>query len=147
MVYRTSSCILDIISCVLYIWHNQTMRLLYDRLETDCFRSTVHTEHSLKGFCEGSWQAHFSGLIEIELSFYITCSSSCRSSNRLPVLFHSENLEKHGVCIRVLGDLNMLPLDLQQLIAKAVLTTRNHNKYVKYFMLLAQYYAALYQTL
>lgn len=40
-----------------------------------------------------------------------------------------ENLEKHGVCIRVLGDLNMLPLDLQQLIAKAVVTTRNHNKY------------------
>lgn len=34
------------------------------------------------------------------------------------------------MCIRVLGDLNMLPLDLQQVIAKAVLTTRAHNKYV-----------------
>ncbi|XP_030605875.1 dehydrodolichyl diphosphate synthase complex subunit DHDDS [Archocentrus centrarchus] len=44
------------------------------------------------------------------------------------LLEERENLEKHGVCIRVLGDLNMLPLDLQQLIAKAVLTTRNHNK-------------------
>lgn len=41
-----------------------------------------------------------------------------------------ENLEKHGVCIRVLGDLNLLPLDLQQLIAKAVVTTKAHNKYV-----------------
>lgn len=41
-----------------------------------------------------------------------------------------ENLEKHGVCIRVLGDLNMLPLDLQQLIAKSVLTTKSHNQYV-----------------
>lgn len=45
------------------------------------------------------------------------------------VFFCRENLEKHGVCIRVLGDLNMLPLDLQQLIAKAVITTRAHNKY------------------
>lgn len=43
-----------------------------------------------------------------------------------------ENLKKHGVCIRVLGDLNMLPLDLQQLIAKSVLTTKSHNQYVIY---------------
>uniref|UniRef100_A0A3B3CMY2 Alkyl transferase n=1 Tax=Oryzias melastigma TaxID=30732 RepID=A0A3B3CMY2_ORYME len=43
------------------------------------------------------------------------------------LLDERENLEKHGVCIRVLGDLNMLPLDLQQLIAKAVLTTRTNN--------------------
>lgn len=46
--------------------------------------------------------------------------------------FFRDNLEKHGVCIRVLGDLNMLPLDLQQLIAKAVVTTKAHNKYVFY---------------
>lgn len=45
-----------------------------------------------------------------------------------PASLCRENLEKHGVCIRVLGDLNMLPLDLQQLIAKAVLTTKSHNK-------------------
>ncbi|XP_061146022.1 dehydrodolichyl diphosphate synthase complex subunit DHDDS isoform X1 [Syngnathus typhle] len=44
------------------------------------------------------------------------------------LLDERENLEKHGVCIRVLGDLNLLPLDLQQLIAKAVLATRAHNK-------------------
>ncbi|KAM9798645.1 dehydrodolichyl diphosphate synthase complex subunit DHDDS [Neosynchiropus ocellatus] len=44
------------------------------------------------------------------------------------LLEERENLEKHGVCIRVLGDLNMLPLDLQQLIAKAVLATKTHNK-------------------
>uniref|UniRef100_A0AAQ4R2I5 Alkyl transferase n=1 Tax=Gasterosteus aculeatus aculeatus TaxID=481459 RepID=A0AAQ4R2I5_GASAC len=44
------------------------------------------------------------------------------------LLEERENLEKHGVCIRVLGDLNMLPLDLQQLIAKAVLGTKAHNK-------------------
>lgn len=46
--------------------------------------------------------------------------------------FPRENLEKHGVCIRVLGDLNMLPLDIQQLIAKAVVTTRAHNKYARH---------------
>ncbi|PWA20622.1 hypothetical protein CCH79_00011549, partial [Gambusia affinis] len=44
------------------------------------------------------------------------------------LLEEQENLEKHGVCIRVLGDLNMLPLDLQQVIAKAVVMTKNHNK-------------------
>ncbi|XP_068997766.1 dehydrodolichyl diphosphate synthase complex subunit DHDDS isoform X2 [Embiotoca jacksoni] len=44
------------------------------------------------------------------------------------LLEERDNLEKHGVCIRVLGDLNMLPLDLQQLIAKAVVTTSSHNK-------------------
>lgn len=46
----------------------------------------------------------------------------------LRLLDEMDNLKKHGVCIRVLGDLNMLPLDLQQLIAKAVVATKNHNK-------------------
>lgn len=41
-----------------------------------------------------------------------------------------ENLEKHGVCIRVLGDLMLLPEDLQRVIAKAVVSTKAHNKYV-----------------
>lgn len=34
-----------------------------------------------------------------------------------------ENLKKHGVCIRVLGDLPLLPVDIQELIAQAVLAT------------------------
>lgn len=42
--------------------------------------------------------------------------------------YFSENLEKHGVCVRVLGDLTLLPLDLQQLIANAVVSTKAHNK-------------------
>lgn len=46
----------------------------------------------------------------------------------LRLLDEMDNLKKHEVCIRVLGDLNMLPLDLQQLIAKAVVATKNHNK-------------------
>lgn len=46
----------------------------------------------------------------------------------LRLLDEMDNLKKHEVCIRVLGDLNMLPLDLQQLIAKAVVATKNHKK-------------------
>ncbi|XP_006883547.1 PREDICTED: dehydrodolichyl diphosphate synthase isoform X3 [Elephantulus edwardii] len=38
-----------------------------------------------------------------------------------------EKLQKYGVCIRVLGDLHLLPLDLQELIAQAVQTTKNYN--------------------
>uniref|UniRef100_G1TCS2 Alkyl transferase n=1 Tax=Oryctolagus cuniculus TaxID=9986 RepID=G1TCS2_RABIT len=38
-----------------------------------------------------------------------------------------EKLQKHGVCIRVLGDLHLLPLDLQELIAQAVRATKNYN--------------------
>ncbi|KAA0702635.1 Dehydrodolichyl diphosphate synthase complex subunit DHDDS [Triplophysa tibetana] len=44
------------------------------------------------------------------------------------LLTEHENLEKHGVCVRVLGDLTLLPLDLQQLIANAVVSTKAHNK-------------------
>lgn len=39
-----------------------------------------------------------------------------------------EKLKKHGVCIRVLGDLHLLPLDLQKKIAQAVQATKNYNK-------------------
>ncbi|KAL7980470.1 hypothetical protein Chor_001624 [Crotalus horridus] len=38
-----------------------------------------------------------------------------------------ENLEKHGVCIRILGDLSLLPQDVQELIAKVVLATKHYN--------------------
>ncbi|XP_053467789.1 dehydrodolichyl diphosphate synthase complex subunit DHDDS isoform X1 [Ictalurus furcatus] len=46
----------------------------------------------------------------------------------LRLLEEQEKLEKHGVCIRVLGDLTLLPEDLQRLIAKSVVSTRTHNK-------------------
>ncbi|XP_021055885.1 dehydrodolichyl diphosphate synthase complex subunit DHDDS isoform X1 [Mus pahari] len=39
-----------------------------------------------------------------------------------------EKLQKHGVCIRVLGDLHLLPLDLQEKIAHATQATKNYNK-------------------
>ncbi|XP_069478959.1 dehydrodolichyl diphosphate synthase complex subunit DHDDS isoform X2 [Ambystoma mexicanum] len=44
------------------------------------------------------------------------------------LLDEQENLEKHGVQIRVLGDLTMLPEDIQKLIAHAVMRTRSYNK-------------------
>ncbi|TSK20170.1 Dehydrodolichyl diphosphate synthase complex subunit DHDDS [Bagarius yarrelli] len=46
----------------------------------------------------------------------------------LRLLDEQAKLEKHGVCIRVLGDLTLLPEDLQRLISKAVVSTRGHNK-------------------
>lgn len=45
-----------------------------------------------------------------------------------PVSLTREKLQKHGVCIRVLGDLHLLPLDLQEKIAHAVQATKNYNK-------------------
>ncbi|XP_043573405.1 dehydrodolichyl diphosphate synthase complex subunit DHDDS [Chiloscyllium plagiosum] len=44
------------------------------------------------------------------------------------LLEEQENLKKHGVCIRVLGNLTLLPVDIQELIAQAVLATQNYNK-------------------
>ena len=35
---------------------------------------------------------------------------------------------EHGVCIRVLGDVELLPYDVQQSVAKAVHMTRNNKK-------------------
>lgn len=72
----------------------------------------------------------------MELASCLSCSLLACLNVPVPLhssllsLFFRDNLEKHGVCVRVLGDLNMLPLDLQQVIAKAVLTTKAHNKYV-----------------
>lgn len=44
------------------------------------------------------------------------------------LLEEREHLKKHGVCIRVLGDVSLLPLDVQQLIAQAVLETKHYNQ-------------------
>ena len=34
----------------------------------------------------------------------------------------------HGVCIRVLGDIELLPADVQQSVAKAVLMTSDNTR-------------------
>ncbi|XP_070366737.1 dehydrodolichyl diphosphate synthase complex subunit DHDDS isoform X11 [Equus asinus] len=51
-----------------------------------------------------------------------------RATHRASTSWLREKLQKHGVCIRVLGDLHLLPLDLQELIAQAVQATKNYNK-------------------
>uniref|UniRef100_A0A6I8MXB1 Alkyl transferase n=1 Tax=Ornithorhynchus anatinus TaxID=9258 RepID=A0A6I8MXB1_ORNAN len=43
------------------------------------------------------------------------------------LLEEQEKLRKHGVCIRVLGDLHLLPRDLRELIARAVRATRSYS--------------------
>ncbi|XP_066429171.1 dehydrodolichyl diphosphate synthase complex subunit DHDDS isoform X2 [Eleutherodactylus coqui] len=44
------------------------------------------------------------------------------------LLEEKDKLEKHEVCIRVIGDLSLLPLDIQKLIAQAVLETKAYSK-------------------
>ncbi|KAM3935862.1 dehydrodolichyl diphosphate synthase complex subunit DHDDS isoform 1-T2 [Leptodactylus fuscus] len=44
------------------------------------------------------------------------------------LLEEKEKLQKHEVCIRVIGDLSLLPLDIQKLIAQAVLETKDYSK-------------------
>ncbi|KAK7108774.1 dehydrodolichyl diphosphate synthase complex subunit DHDDS-like [Littorina saxatilis] len=39
-----------------------------------------------------------------------------------------EMIEKHGVCVRVLGNLSLLPLDVQQLIADVVNYSKHNDK-------------------
>uniref|UniRef100_A0A6J0UPF1 Alkyl transferase n=1 Tax=Pogona vitticeps TaxID=103695 RepID=A0A6J0UPF1_9SAUR len=43
------------------------------------------------------------------------------------LLEEQENLEKHGVCVRIIGDLPLLPRDIQEQIAKVVLATKHYN--------------------
>ncbi|KAG8588709.1 hypothetical protein GDO81_006070 [Engystomops pustulosus] len=44
------------------------------------------------------------------------------------LLEEKDKLQKHEVCIRVIGDLSLLPLDIQKLIAQAVLETKAYSK-------------------
>ncbi|XP_055922894.1 dehydrodolichyl diphosphate synthase complex subunit DHDDS [Eupeodes corollae] len=44
------------------------------------------------------------------------------------LLLEKDELEQHGVRIRVIGNISLLPLELQQVIAKAVLCTENNDK-------------------
>ena len=44
--------------------------------------------------------------------------------------YYRDLLDRHGVCIRVLGDLTRLPRDVQEAVARAMKLTRIHNKFV-----------------
>ena len=42
--------------------------------------------------------------------------------------FASDLIHKHGICIRVLGDLHMLRKDVLEAIAKVVFHTQHYDK-------------------
>ena len=42
--------------------------------------------------------------------------------------YDRELIEKHGVCFRVLGDISLLPQDIQEIIAEAITTTKHNNR-------------------
>ncbi|XP_045621329.1 dehydrodolichyl diphosphate synthase complex subunit DHDDS [Procambarus clarkii] len=44
------------------------------------------------------------------------------------LLEEKEKLAKHGVCIRVIGDLNLLPQRIRKLAGEAILASRHNNK-------------------
>ncbi len=58
------------------------------------------------------------------------CLATAKSHLRFFYVFR-EMIAKHEVCIRVLGDLELLPDDVQQLIAEAVSFSRNNKKCVR----------------
>lgn len=67
-------------------------------------------------------------LIEYHLSPLLSPAQQVLCPNPASFFPIREKLQKHGVCIRVLGDLHLLPLDLQELIAQAVQATKNYNQ-------------------
>lgn len=46
------------------------------------------------------------------------------------LLYCRDKLMEHGVHIRIIGNLNLLPVDLQKMMAKAMFITRNNSKAV-----------------
>lgn len=50
--------------------------------------------------------------------------------NSLYACSFSELIMRHGVCIRVLGDLELLPRDVLESIARVVNFSRNNNRWV-----------------
>lgn len=61
-----------------------------------------------------------------ELSFLLIHVLFCTAV----LLYFREMIAKHEVCIRVLGNLELLPPDIQQLIAEAVSFSRDNTKLV-----------------
>lgn len=39
-----------------------------------------------------------------------------------------DQIMKHGVCVQVIGDLNLLPRDVQEVIAEAMFISRNNTR-------------------
>ncbi|GFS99541.1 dehydrodolichyl diphosphate synthase complex subunit DHDDS [Nephila pilipes] len=58
----------------------------------------------------------------------VNCLMNLAREKFRELLKEKEKLEKYGVCIRIFGDITLLPVDLQMLVAEAVLHTYNNTK-------------------
>ena len=45
------------------------------------------------------------------------------------ISFFRDMIEKHQVCVRVIGDINLLPKDVQHSIARVVEFSKNYSRY------------------
>lgn len=51
------------------------------------------------------------------------------------MIFLSERrdlLKKHGIAVRMLGDLTLLPVDVQAVLSRVVTETASHDRHVSY---------------
>lgn len=60
-------------------------------------------------------------VVNIQLSLAKIFESQMRDISR-------EKIMERGVCIRIIGNLSLIPDDLRKLIAKVMCITRNNNK-------------------
>lgn len=44
------------------------------------------------------------------------------------LLSEKDKVKKHGLCVRIIGNLSLLPQNIQKLIAEAMMFTKDHNK-------------------
>ncbi|GIX75569.1 dehydrodolichyl diphosphate synthase complex subunit DHDDS [Caerostris darwini] len=58
----------------------------------------------------------------------VNCLMNLAREKFKELLQEKEKLKKYGVCIRIFGNISMLPVDLQMLVADAVLYTYNNTK-------------------
>ncbi|XP_055946190.1 dehydrodolichyl diphosphate synthase complex subunit DHDDS-like isoform X2 [Argiope bruennichi] len=58
----------------------------------------------------------------------VNCLMNLAREKFRELLKEKEKLEKYGVCIRIFGNIKLLPVDIQMLVAEAVLHTYNNTK-------------------
>ena len=68
----------------------------------------------------------------IDFIFFIQCRCRRRALETFSEVFLlfpcREMIQKHGVCVRALGDLTLLPEDLQRSVARVVKFSQNNRK-------------------
>ena len=67
------------------------------------------------------------------MNVYVKCILMLRTIENMYTFQCSvgrETIEKNGLCIRVIGNLSLLPKDLQEVISQVVHMTKRHNRYI-----------------